>query len=46
MGDWIFYHRDKEQLVHWAGNIKNNREIKFEELSETSNYLFLSIKRI
>jgi len=44
MGDWVFYHREKEQLLQWLKNIKDAEEIKFEELSNTSNYLFLTIK--
>ena len=44
MGNWVFYHREKEKLIQWLRNVKNVKEIKFERLSDISNYHFLSVK--
>ncbi len=46
MGDWVFNYRDKDHLIKWLKGIKNKSKFNFEELSETSNYLFLKIKKI
>lgn len=45
MGDWVFSHRDKDEVVKWLKGVKNRAEFKFEKLSETNNYFFLSIKK-
>ncbi len=46
MGDWVFNHREKDQLVKWLKNIKDKAEFRFEDLSEKTNYLFLNIKKV
>lgn len=46
LGEWNMVHRTKKQMLDWTKGIEGIEEVKFEEPSESSNYLFLSIKKI
>lgn len=45
MGDWVFYHREKKDLINWINKIGDIKETTFDGLSDTSNYHFLIIKK-
>lgn len=45
IGEWTFIHRDKEEMLPWLKNIKDAKEIKFDDLSKNNNYLYLSVTK-
>lgn len=45
LGEWNMVHRTKEQMLAWRDNLENVRETRFEEPSNKSNYLFLTIEK-
>ena len=44
MGDWVFLHREKEELMQWVRNIKDAQEISFESISDKIHYSLLRVK--
>jgi len=46
LGEWNMVHRVKEELLACTKSIEETAKIQFEPLSETSNYLFLSISKV
>ncbi|MCM8792838.1 MAG: response regulator [Candidatus Omnitrophica bacterium] len=45
LGGWNMVYRTKEDMLSWTNSLSDFSEIKFEELSNFSNYLFLSISK-
>lgn len=45
LGDWIFYHRTKEQLLEWVKGIKTAHEIKFQGPPDGRCYLYMHLRR-
>jgi len=45
LGDWIFYHRRKEELLNWAEDLRKACKIKIDNLPYGKNYLYMSILR-
>ncbi len=46
LGEWNMIHRTKEEMLSWAKNLNNISEIKFEDLTDSTNYLFFNIKKL
>ena len=46
MGDWVFNHREKEELIKWLQDIKDKAKVNFEDISDKTNYSFLNIKKL
>jgi len=46
LGDWKLNYRKKEEMLRWTEKIDGDSEIKFEEFTPPSNYLFLHIKKL
>ena len=45
LGNWVFYHRTKEQLLEWVKDIKTAQEITFEQPHGGESYLYMLLKR-
>ena len=45
LGDWVFYHRTKEDLLAWVHDIKTSHEIKFDAPVGGEGYLYLHVKK-
>ncbi len=46
LGDWDMNHRTKEEMLSWTRTLNNISEVKFEDLTDSTNYLFLNIKKL
>lgn len=46
LGEWNMVHRDREEMLAWTKSLNDLAGTKFEEPSNTSNYLFLSINKL
>ena len=46
VGGWNMIYRTKQEMLGWIDGMKDVWDIKFEELSESSNYLFLTIRKL
>jgi len=45
LGKWVLKYRTKDELLKWAEDIQDAKEIKFENLGEKNPFLFLSLKK-
>ncbi len=45
LGEWNMVHRTKEEMLCWTDGLENVRDIKFEELMDETNYLFLVVEK-
>ncbi len=45
LGNWVFYHRSKEELLEWVKDIKTAQEIKFEQPKGGEGYLYMLLRR-
>lgn len=46
LGDWVMIYRTKEEMVSWTKDLANISEVKFENQSNSTNYLFLNITKL
>lgn len=46
LGEWIMIYRTKKELLSWTKNLANASEVKFENQTNSTNYLFLNIKKL
>jgi SAM-dependent methyltransferase len=46
LGDWVMIYRTKQELISWTKDLANTAEVKFENQSNSTNYLFLNIKKV
>lgn len=46
LGEWNMVHRTKEQMLSWTKEISDIAEVNFELPSDSTNYLFLNIKKL
>ena len=45
LGEWNMVHRTKEQMLSWVENLGGVKNIKFEEPTDFTSYLFLSVRK-
>ena len=45
LGDWVFYHRTKEELLEWTKRLKAVDEIKIDGPHDGKCYLYMFIKK-
>ncbi|MCM8796246.1 MAG: response regulator [Candidatus Omnitrophica bacterium] len=45
LGEWNMVHRTKEEMLHWTESIEDIRRVRFDEVTDRTNYLFLVIEK-
>ncbi len=45
-GEWIMFHRTKEEMIDWLKDIKNQCEYEFEEVEGCSSYHFIKLRQL
>lgn len=46
LGEWNMVHRTEDEMLSWTKSLSDIADVKFEEPSNSSNYLFLSISKL
>lgn len=46
LGEWAMIYRTKEELLSWTKNLIDVSDVKFENQTNSINYLFLNIKKL